>query len=96
GATLRSFVRAHGALLGPETVALVFSDGLDFGDPSVLRSAANELRRRCAGLVWISPSAELPGFLPTTQALRAVSPFVSAFLGTPSSERLARIGRSLR
>ena len=96
GATLRAFVREFGALLGPETVALVFSDGLDFGEPEVLAAAACELRRRCAGLVWIAPNADEPGFAPETRGLSAVLPFVTELMGTANLERLPRIGRRLR
>lgn len=95
GDALRTFVREFGAVLDDDTVSLVFSDGLDFGEPKVLASASAELRRRCAALVWLSPNAGLPGYAPATQGMRAVLPALSALLGSRDLHALVRVGAKL-
>ena len=95
GSTLQYFLRTYGALLGDETVCLIFSDGLDFGEPNVLAAASAELRRRCAALIWLSPNAGLPGYVPETRGMRAVLPSLSALIGVRDLHALARIGGRL-
>jgi uncharacterized protein with von Willebrand factor type A (vWA) domain len=95
GAALRDALRAHGALLDGNTLVLIFSDGLDFGDPHELALAAAELRRRSAGLVWLSPDAGQPRYVPETQGMRAVLPSLTALLAANDLEGLARIAKRL-
>lgn len=95
GHALRDAARRHAALLDGNTLALVFSDGLDFGDPTELARAAAEIRRRTAGLVWLSPGAGQPRYVPETQGMRAVLPSLSALLAASDVEGLARIAKTL-
>lgn len=55
---------------------VVISDGLERGDPSALRDAAAKLSRRAWRLSWLTPLAAGPGFVPQTEALIAIRPFV--------------------
>ena len=95
GQALKDAIRAHGALLDENTLVLVFSDGLDFGDPVELAAAAAEIRRRTAGLVWLSPNAGQARYVPETQGMRAVLPSLAALLPTSDLEGLARIAKAL-
>ena len=93
GATLRTFARKHAALLGDDSMVLIFSDGLDLGDSDMLREAASHLGRRCAAFVWVSPDAGRPGYVPATRGMRAVLPFLTALVAT---EEVLELGRALR
>jgi uncharacterized protein with von Willebrand factor type A (vWA) domain len=95
GESFRSFVRRYGAVLDDNTVVLVFSDGLDFGDCNVVANAAQTLRRRSAALVWLSPNAGVPGYVPATQAMRAVLPSLTALVGASEFRKLVRIAQRL-
>ncbi|MGH7660011.1 MAG: VWA domain-containing protein [Vulcanimicrobiaceae bacterium] len=95
GQALRDAVRTHGGLFEENTLALVFSDGLDFGDSVELARAAAEIRRRSAGLVWLSPNAGQPRYLPVTQGMRAVLPSLTALLAASDVEGLARVAKRL-
>jgi uncharacterized protein len=55
---------------------LVISDGLERGDPSTLRDAAERLALRSWRLSWLTPLASGPSFRPQTEALMAIEPFV--------------------
>ncbi len=97
GATLQQFLRRFGRSLNEDTVTFVFSDGLDFGSPSVLADAAAELRRRSAALIWVNPDAGAPGYVPATRGMRAVLPHTSALVSTTELSKLATVARrSLR
>lgn len=93
GATLQQFLRTYGASLNDDTVTFVFSDGLDFGDPSILSGAAAQLRRRSAALVWVNPDAGVPGYVPETRGMRAVLPLISALVSTTELPKLATVVR---
>ena len=95
GAALRGFLNEHGALLDDDTVVLVFSDGLDFGDAKILAAAAAELRRRSAALVWLTPNASAPGYRPVTQGMSAVRPSLTALFDSNDLTALARLGSRL-
>lgn len=77
GASLETFVREHGArVLGAHTLVVIASDGLDAGDSARVKRAMREIRRRCAGIVWINPHARAPGFEPLAGGMRAALPYV--------------------
>ena len=87
-------------MLTPETVILVFSDGLDVGDVPVLKRALAEIDRRSAGIVWLNPHAASPGFAPASRGMRAALPFITLLCAAnePAKFRerrlIRRIGRA--
>lgn len=101
GTSLAAFVDEHGArLLTPDTVTIVFSDGLDAGDIPQLEGALREIDRRSAGLVWLNPHAAQPGFTPTARGMRAALRY-TMLLAAADDERdfidlAARIARTPR
>lgn len=70
------FARAsRGALV------VVLSDGLERGDPTLMKSAVRRLAARSWRLAWLTPLAADPEFRPETEALAAILPIVD-HLGT--------------
>jgi uncharacterized protein with von Willebrand factor type A (vWA) domain len=101
GASLATLIERDGArVLTPETVVLVFSDGLDVGEPDRLARAMRELDRRSAGVVWINPHADTGGYAPAARGMRAALPYVIALSGARDArgfEAMAeRVARSAR
>jgi len=97
GACLREFLRTSGErLLGRDTVVMVVSDGLDVGEPDTLRAAMSELRRRSAGLVWLNPLLETPGYEPTARGMSAARPYVTTFASVTDAASFARLSRLVR
>jgi uncharacterized protein with von Willebrand factor type A (vWA) domain len=97
GASLRSFLRRHGERhVGAETLILIVSDGLDVGEPQILRDAMRELYRRAAGVVWINPLLDTPGYEPTSRGMAAARPFITTFISVHDSAGLARLARMVR
>jgi uncharacterized protein len=93
GSTLHQFLHEHGPSLDDDTVTIVFSDGLDFGDAALLASAAARLDQRSAALIWVNPDAAIPGYVPATRGMRAVLPHASALVGTTELPKLATVVR---
>jgi uncharacterized protein with von Willebrand factor type A (vWA) domain len=97
GRAFRDFLHLYGArLLGRDTVVVVSSDGLDVGEPGVLRDAAREIHARSAGVVWLNPLLATPGYEPTAAGMRAVRPYVTTFAAAGDAAGLARLARTVR
>jgi uncharacterized protein with von Willebrand factor type A (vWA) domain len=97
GVCLREFLRKFGErLLGRDTVVIIASDGLDVGEPDTLRGAMSELHRRSAGLVWLNPLLETPGYEPTARGMSAARPYVTTFATVTDVASLARLSRVVR
>jgi uncharacterized protein with von Willebrand factor type A (vWA) domain len=97
GVCLREFLRQFGErLLGRDTVVIIASDGLDVGAPDTLRGAMSELHRRSAGLVWLNPLLETPGYEPTARGMSAARPYVTTFASVTDVVSFARLSRLVR
>lgn len=97
GACLREFLRSFGQrIVGRDTVVIVASDGLDVGESDTLRGAMRELHRRSAGLVWLNPLLETPGYEPTASGMRVARPYVTTFASVHDAAGLARLSRLVR
>jgi uncharacterized protein with von Willebrand factor type A (vWA) domain len=97
GESLRAFLRRHGERhVGAETLIVIVSDGLDVGEPQVLREAMRELHRRAAGIVWLNPLLETPGYEPTSRGMAAARPFVTTFTSVHDAAGLVRLGHVVR
>lgn len=80
GENLLRLTRDERARVTPDTLVLVLSDGLDTGDPALLVRALRDLKRRSAGVVWLSPLAGTAGYRPVQVAVQAAWPHLWAFL----------------
>lgn len=97
GASLRAFLQLHGDRhVRRDTLVVVVSDGLDVGEPDDLRDAMRELHRRAAGILWLNPLVDTPGYEPTSRGMAAARPFVTTFASVPDAEGLARLARVVR
>jgi uncharacterized protein with von Willebrand factor type A (vWA) domain len=96
GENLQAFVREYGPrLLSPETLVLIFSDGLDVGDLDRLDGALRELRRRSAGIVWLNPQAGSPSFAPSAGGMRVALPYLAALRPARDESDFADLPRAL-
>lgn len=104
GACLAEFVTAHQNLLGDRTtIVVVFSDGLDLGEPATVREAMRALRARARAVVWLNPLLHDARYQPRARGMQAALPYVD-HLGSghdvPSLEhalrQLARCGTGSR
>lgn len=89
-------------------VTVIVSDGLERGDPEPMRRAVERLARTSHRLVWLSPLAARPDYVPATRAMRLAAPaidlledssslaaFARAFAALPALDRAPR-GRAFR
>ncbi|HXW04795.1 MAG TPA: VWA domain-containing protein [Vicinamibacterales bacterium] len=97
GACLTDFlIRFADRLLARDSIVIIVSDGLDVGDPAVLRDAMDGLRRRAAAIVWLNPLLETPGYEPSALGMAAARPFVSTFASVQSPQDLSALSHTVR
>jgi uncharacterized protein len=97
GACLADFMRRFGErLLSPRTVVIIASDALDTGAPRVLRAAMERLHRLTAGIIWLNPLVETPGYEPTAAGMQAARPHVTTLTWVEGAAGLHRLARETR
>jgi hypothetical protein len=83
GESLGRFVRDYGfRLLTKNTVAIIFSDGLDTGDPEILEQAMKAIYLRSNRVIWLNPLAYHPDYEPTAQGMSTAYPYIDQFSGS--------------
>jgi uncharacterized protein with von Willebrand factor type A (vWA) domain len=96
GACLDDFLRRFGGtLISREAIVVIASDGLDVGDPGLLRRAMETLARRSAAVLWLNPLAATPGYEPAAVGVRLARPFVSVFGAGTDPKALQAVARAL-
>jgi uncharacterized protein with von Willebrand factor type A (vWA) domain len=96
GTSLDEFlsVSRHAALVRG-AVTLVFSDGLERGDPGAMVHAVARLARLSHRLVWVTPLAADPHYRPRTRAMAAILPELDAIADGSDLAALERLLQKL-
>jgi uncharacterized protein with von Willebrand factor type A (vWA) domain len=92
GASLEEFlsVSRYTALVRG-AVTIVFSDGLERGDPAAMIHAVERLARLSHRLVWATPLAADPRYRPATRGMAGVLPLLDALCDAGSLPALERM-----
>jgi uncharacterized protein len=97
GSCLREFTSYRGgALLGPSSVVLIFSDGWDRGDLALLEREMNKIHRRAYRVLWINPLLGGSSYEPTSRGMKTALPHVDSFLPGHNLVSLERLAGTLR
>jgi uncharacterized protein with von Willebrand factor type A (vWA) domain len=96
GDSLDRFVRSWGRRgMGRGGVVVICSDGLDRGDPEVLATAMERLRRLCHHIVWMNPhKGDNRDYQPQTLGMKVAYPHIDVLLSghdLSSLEELAEL-----
>jgi uncharacterized protein len=80
GKSLKSFLneREHGSLARGATV-IICSDGLEVGDPAILRQQMARLSRLAYSIVWLNPHKQDPAYEPLARGMCAALPYIDVF-----------------
>jgi len=83
----------RGALRG--AVVVLCSDGLERGDPELLRQQMARLGRLAHKVVWVNPLKGSPRYEPLARGMAAALPSVDVFLSGHNLESLSELSRTL-
>jgi uncharacterized protein with von Willebrand factor type A (vWA) domain len=76
-------------------LVVLCSDGLERGDPDLLRSQMARLRRLAHRVVWVNPLKGSPRYEPLARGMAAALPSVDEFVSGHNVESLEQLGRVL-
>jgi uncharacterized protein with von Willebrand factor type A (vWA) domain len=76
-------------------VAVICSDGLERGEPALLRAQMAKLRRLVHRIVWVNPLKGSPRYEPLAQGMAAALPSIDVFLPGHNLESLEELSRAL-
>jgi len=96
GASLKTLLDEWGqraALRG--SVAVICSDGLERGEPDLVRVQMARLRRLAHRVVWVNPLKGSPRYEPLARGMAAALPSIDVFLPGHNLESLEELSRAL-
>ena len=77
------------------SVAVICSDGLERGEPDLLREQMARLRRLVHKIVWVNPLKGSPHYEPLARGMAAALPSIDEFLPGHNLESLEDLSRAL-
>ena len=77
------------------SVAVICSDGLERGDPDLLRRQMARLRRLVHHIVWVNPLKGSPRYQPLARGMAVALPSIDVFVPGHNLESLEELGRVL-
>jgi uncharacterized protein len=92
GDAVRAFTRTN-VVRG--SVVVICSDGLDIGEPDVLRAEMARLARLAHRVVWLNPLKEDPVYEPLARGMQAALPHVDVFLSGHNLASLEAVADAL-
>jgi uncharacterized protein with von Willebrand factor type A (vWA) domain len=76
-------------------LVVICSDGLDVGNPDVLRDEMARLSRLAYEIVWLNPLKEDPKYEPLARGMHAALPYVDEFLSGHNLASLETLGQRI-
>jgi uncharacterized protein with von Willebrand factor type A (vWA) domain len=96
GESLKRFLDDYGhAGLARGALVVICSDGLDVGEPELLRAQMARLSRLAHRVVWLNPLMEDPAYEPLARGMRAALPHVDVFASGHNLASLEELGERL-
>jgi len=92
GECLKSFNDLHAKrILNGKSITIVLSDGLDDGNPGLMRGEIEKIKMRTSKLVWLNPLKGTKGYEPTAQGMQAALPYIDQFQSAHNLESLLEL-----
>ena len=96
GESLGALLKGYGSRAGVRgAVVLLFSDGLERGEPELLADHMSRLRRLAHAVIWLNPLKGDDSYLPLARGMQAALPYVDLLVAADSVEDLTRLSRRL-
>ncbi len=91
GESLSEFVaRYQNESVDGRTAVVILSDGLDRGDPELLRGAMRAIRARAGRVIWLNPLSGDPRYQPLARGMEAALPYLDHLAPAHNLESLER------
>jgi len=96
GGSLAELRQSHARrLIGRRTLVLVISDGLDTGEPALLETELQWLKRHSRRLLWLNPLLRFEGYAPLARGAAVLHRHADAMLAVHNLNALEQLAASL-
>lgn len=96
GEALRAIRDKHRReILGNRTVTLLISDGLDTGEPALLKHEIEWLQHQCRAVVWLNPLLRYDRYQPLAGGAQTLIRHVDAMLAIHNLSHLSELAKAL-
>jgi uncharacterized protein len=96
GESLRDFLARTGHRgTARGAIVVVCSDGLDVGDPELLRAQMERLSRLAYRTIWLNPLKQDPAYEPLARGMQAALPYVDVFASGHNLASVEAVTREL-
>lgn len=96
GEVLKAFLDRWGQRgTARQAVVVVFSDGWERGDPTLLAEQMARLARLARRVIWVNPHKGKAGFAPVTSGMAAALPYVDEFVAGHSLAALEQVATAI-
>ena len=82
-------------VLSGKSTTIVLSDGLDTGEPGLLTTELNKIKRRTRRLIWLNPLKGMQGYEPTAKGMSAALPELDVFQSAHNLDSLLELEKYL-
>jgi uncharacterized protein with von Willebrand factor type A (vWA) domain len=97
GETMGAFLDRWGRRgLARRAVVVIFSDGWERGDPTMLAEQMAALQRLAHAVLWVNPHAGIHGYQPVQSGIAAALPFIDRLMAGHSLTTLQRLLDEIR
>lgn len=97
GESLAHVVQGDGSrLLDKNSLVIIFSDGLDSGDPDALERGMRVLKYRVSNVIWLNPLASTPGYEPKARGMRTALPYIDLFAEAHDAASFYQLAQRIR
>jgi uncharacterized protein with von Willebrand factor type A (vWA) domain len=77
------------------SVVIVVSDGLDTGDPEVLKLELQKIKRRSKKIVWLNPLKGMASYVPAARGMSAAMPLIDEFGSAHNLDSIMKLEKYL-
>jgi hypothetical protein len=93
GGALHELRKRYSAFLHPRrTIFLIFSDGWERGDTTLLKSEMRSLKQLTRTLIWLNPHLGSPNYKPLCKGMATALPYLDHFLPCHNLSSLRHLG----
>ena len=82
-------------VLNGRSITIVLSDGLDTGEPELLREELQKIKLRTSKVIWLNPLKGTDGYQPLAKGMKAALPEVDTFRSAHNLESLLELEKIL-
>ena len=96
GKCLKNFNEQYSKrILNGRSISIILSDGLETGDPTLLKDELKKIRLRTSKVIWLNPLKGMSGYQPIAKGMAAALPEIHTFESAHNLDSLMELEKHL-